>query len=380
MNLIITCGNLKAGGAERVISILSNKFVAQNIDINIYTWYKTEIFYPIDSRVRIHQIPIESGKSSFLGQMKWFRNQIKQKPTDVILGFLAPFNILTRFSTLGISVPVLVAERNDPYFVSPSCNGFWKIIRNLAYKMSDGVLVQTAVNKKHFPKYIQKKSTIIYNPVNFSAEKIGLALSTFKRKEIVSVTRLEKQKNIAMLIDAFNSFRKSHPDYKLTIYGEGQERARLEQKIKKLNLTGIVLLPGKDPNVHEKMVEATMFVMASNFEGMSNSLIEAMCLGLPCISTKVSGAIDLIDNYKNGILIDVGDTYGMTKAMEFVADNFAEREMISRNASKLFEMLNVDAISEQWLNYILGFVKKKSHSNWNEGRKSVYGVIAHRFS
>lgn len=358
-NLFICCGNLKAGGAERVISILANKFVAIGINVNLYTWYNTDVFYQIDERVKIFQIPKESNKSNFWGQMKWFRNEVKQKSPEVILSFLAPFNILTVFSLIGLKIPVLVAERNDPLFVSPTKNGFWKIVRNFAYWLADGVLVQTDVNKNHFPWYIRKKSTVIYNPVTFSKERIGYALIQRKRKEIVSVTRLEKQKNVEMLIDAFSKFHKSHPEYILTVYGEGEERVVLEKKIEDMSLGNSVFLPGRRKNVHELIVGAEVFAMASNFEGMSNSLIEAMCLGLPCISTKVSGATDLIENGKNGLLIDVGDTEGLYRALCLLVENLEFGRLIGKVASKLYKTLNVDIISDQWLDYIKSHIKNR---------------------
>lgn len=351
-NLFICCGNLKAGGAERVISILANKFVATGINVSLYTWYKTDIFYKIDERVKIIQIPEGSNKNNFGGQMKWFRNEVKQESPDVILSFLAPFNILTVLSMIGLKIPVLVAERNDPYFVSPNHNWFWKIVRNFAYWLADGVLVQTNVNKSHFPWYIKKKSTIIYNPVTFSSDKIGEALMHEKRKEIVSVTRLEKQKNVSMLIEAFAKFQKVHPEYILTVYGEGEEREALEKKIEDMHLNQCVFLPGRKKNVHDLIVGAEIFAMASNFEGMSNSLIEAMCLGLPCISTKVSGATDLIKDGKNGLLVDLGDIEGLYRAFCRLTDNPKLEFSLGQEAQKLNDTLNVDLISKQWLDYI----------------------------
>ena len=74
-SIFICCGNLKAGGAERVISILSNKFVDKGLNVDLYTWYKTDIFYEFDERVQIHQIPIESKRTGYYGQMKWFRKE-----------------------------------------------------------------------------------------------------------------------------------------------------------------------------------------------------------------------------------------------------------------------------------------------------------------
>lgn len=354
--ILITCGNLLAGGAERVISILANNFVQKDIDVSIYTWYKTDVFYSFDDRVKIIQIPETSGRKDFPGQMKWFRKKISSIKPDVILSFLAPFNILTAFSLVGINIPIIVAERNDPYFVSPKYNWFWKIVRNIAYGMSDGVLVQTLMNKSHFPWYIQKKSEIIYNPVIFTKDRIGEALRVPKRKEIVSVTRLEKQKNVDMLIEAFYHFHKVHDDYILTIYGEGQCRSNLEMKIKKLGLNNCISLPGKKVNVHDLILGASIYAMASNFEGMSNSLIEAMCLGLPCISTKVSGATDLIKDHQNGILVGIGDVDAMAEAMTELAESECKRKTLGEKSSELYEILNVDAIAEQWLNYIKKFI------------------------
>lgn len=306
--------------------------------------------------MKIIQIPIESGTTGLFNQMRWFRNDIKEKRPDVVLSFLAPFNMLTVFSLVGVKTPILVAERNDPYFVSPKYNWFWKIIRNIAYRMADGVLVQTKVNRSHFPWCIRKKANIIYNPITFGPESIGMALRQVKRKEIVSVTRLEKQKNVPMLIDAFAMFKKSHPDYILTIYGEGKEREELERKVFDMQLNDSVFLPGRKKNVHEMIVGAAVFAMASNFEGMSNSLIEALCLGLPCISTKVSGATDLIEDGKNGLLVDLGDTEGMNKAMCEIVDNKKVAFEMGKKASELYEVLNVDVIAAQWIKYMESFV------------------------
>ncbi len=358
MHIFICCGNLKAGGAERVISILANKFVAKGIDVDLYTWYKTEVFYSFDERVHIHQIPIESSSNGFMKWMRWFRKETKDKNPDLVLSFLAPFNILTVFSLVGIKIPVLVAERNDPYFVCPKHNWFWKIFRNLAYKMADGVFVQTKVNQSHFPWYIKRKSSIIYNPVTFSSEKIGITLKQGKRKEIVSVTRLEKQKNVEMLIDAFALFLETHPDYILTVYGEGTERIFLENKIADMHLEKAVFLPGSRQNVHDLIIGAEIFAMASNFEGMSNSLIEAMCLGFPCVSTKVSGATDLIIDGNNGLLVDLDDTLGMYNALCQIADNKEQAFAMGQKASELYQTLDVEVIANQWLDSLKSYISK----------------------
>ena len=100
-----------------------------------------------------------------------------------------------------------------------------------------------------------------------------------------------------------------------------------------------------------------MFELVSDREGMSNSMIEAMCLGLPCICTKVSGAIDLIRHRENGLLIDVGDVNSLVESMAFIADNPQKAEEIGANAATLFSILNKDIIYKQWVDYVKSKLK-----------------------
>ena len=103
-------------------------------------------------------------------------------------------------------------------------------------------------------------------------------------------------------------------------------------------------------DVYNSIKNASMFIMTSEYEGMSNSLIEAMCLGLPCISTKVSGATDLIRNGENGILIDVDDVIALTEAMSTLAENAEFAYKLSINAAKTYQKLKSDIIAKQWIN------------------------------
>ena len=121
-----------------------------------------------------------------------------------------------------------------------------------------------------------------------------------------------KQKNQLLLLKAFKRVVSIRPEYTLTIYGEGPERSLLEKYILDNNMTNVVNLPGSVKNVYDKIADAEIFVMSSNFEGMPNALIEAMCLGLACVSTKVSGATDLIKDGVNGDLVDIGNEQSLS--------------------------------------------------------------------
>lgn len=95
-----------------------------------------------------------------------------------------------------------------------------------------------------------------------------------------------------------------------------------------------------------------MFILSSNFEGMPNALLEAMSLGLPCIATKVSGAVDLIEDGKNGVLISVGDEQSLANEICKLLADKNRRNIIGKEASKLFDKLSPNVIIEQWRRYI----------------------------
>ena len=94
---------------------------------------------------------------------------------------------------------------------------------------------------------------------------------------------------------------------------------------------------GFSKNVHDEIIDATVFVLPSNYEGLSNSMLEAMAIGLPVICTDCppGGAREYIQDYSNGILVRVGDAEGVCKALNYIVENRRQAEMISKNAEKI---------------------------------------------
>ena len=231
-------------------------------------------------------------------------------------------------------------------------------IEKLVYRLSDGILVQTPTIKTFFDGALENRISIIYNPVNIREELVGKALVTSKKKRIVSVARLIPQKNHDILIKAFAKFSKVHPDYTLTIYGEGPLMDELNSLAAELNVEDKVLLPGPSKTIHQDILDAEMMCLVSVREGMSNAMIEAMCLGLPCICTKVSGAIDLIADGKNGMLVNIGEIDELVDKMSLLAEQQDLAKTIGKNAVKLYNILNKEIIYKEWINYISKFVQR----------------------
>lgn len=350
--LIVCTGTLMSGGAERVLSILSKPFADAYDEVEYIMWLDAkypDVFYKIDDRVKITRISIESNSTKYIDHIKWFRKYVKKNKPEVILSFMVMINFSVMLSLLGIKIPLVLAERNDPRFFHHGM--LLRRVINLMYRFSNvkRLVMQTENNKAYFSLNLQKKIDIIYNPIELENKLIGKALYTNKKNLIVSVARLEEQKHQHILIESFAEFHKNHPEYSLILYGEGSMRNSLESQISSLKLQDSIFLPGRTNDVLNKIIDAKMFVITSLYEGMSNSLLEALCLGLPCISTKVSGATDLIVDRQNGILTNIDDIDAISKAMSYIAENEEKAYCLGKQAMKTYEQLNVDKISKQWI-------------------------------
>lgn len=354
--LIVNTGTLAAGGAERVLSILSKPFADAFDEVQYVIWLDAkypDIFYEIDPRVKIIRMSKESRSTKIWNQILWYRKYVKHQKPNIVLSFMVMVDFTVTMSLMGTGIPQIVAERNDPRYFAGS-KWLRKFI-NFVYKTPDvkGILMQTQSNKDYFTsKTLYNKTDVIYNPITMDNSMVGKALSTKKEDLIVSVGRLTSQKRHDRLIKAFAEFYKTHPSYKLCFWGEGEQRQELQSLADTIGLHDAVLFPGRSNKVMDEICSAKMFVMTSEYEGMSNALLEAMCLGLPCISTKVSGATDLINHDENGYLIEHDNLQQLVSIISRVAESDADAVRIGKNAQKAFDKLSVDIIAKKWVEYL----------------------------
>ena len=355
MKILVSGSSFGSGGAERVMATLSYE-LPNHFSSVVFVLWKKRVFYSWDKRCRIIWLDEEVCRSGELRRMIGFRKVVKREQPDIILSFLEPFNIRVLLATRGLGIRTIVAERNDPRGV----NNSWlmRYFEKCVYKSADGILVQTQTICNYFDGPLKQKTKIIFNPVSIDPLLVGKALDTRKEDRIVCVARLQPQKRYDDLINAFKLFQKTHHNYSLSIYGEGPCQKEIQDQINVLGLTGAVTLHGNSINVHQSILSAKIFVLVSEREGMSNSMIEAMCLGLPPICTKVSGALELIQDGFNGFLVNVGDIDGIAERMTRIADNEEDAYVMGQRASLIYEELRKEKIVLEWTNYLNTMVQK----------------------
>lgn len=349
MKIVFTISQLSGGGAERVVALLSGEMAKRGHKVSIVTLLECPVVYEINPNVE--HICLKCKNSRITGtieQIKVLRNYFRRICPDVIVSFLPVVNMTAIFANRGLKSKLIVSERNDPN-QNPRKKGIRKF-RDLLYKYADGYVFQTPDAKEYFTKLIGNRGTVIPNPITGK-------LPTFdgvRRKAFVTAVRLEPQKNLDLLINAFKEVYKTHPDYTLEIYGEGNQREHLENLIKMDGLTDRVLLKGFQKNLHETIYDATAFVLSSNYEGISNSMIEALGMGMPVISTDhpIGGARMFIEDGVNGYLVPINGKDEMKSAMLKVIEEPELAEQMGRRARDICNRISVDAIVNKWIDYI----------------------------
>lgn len=341
---------MTSGGAERVIAQLANYFVMRGICCRIITTDDREVMYPLNEKVKVVPIGEKSDNKVIdrVQRYKAIRKLVLLEKPDVVLSMPEDTGIYVILALLGTGIPVYVSERNNPW-VMPDVK-VTRFLRKVAYPFATGLIFQTEMAKSFFSPKLQKKGIVLQNPVD--AARIPEPYAGKREKRFVAVGRLEPQKNFPLLIKAFAEFNKEEPDYKLTIYGEGRERGKLENLIKDLGLQNNIELPGRDKDVLNKINSAAAFILSSDYEGMPNALIESMCMGMPIISTDCpsGGPRELICDGKNGLLVRVNDINGMTDAMKkIVGEN---SKLFGENAYVTGKKLTDPYVFEEWENVL----------------------------
>ncbi|MBI9094575.1 MAG: glycosyltransferase family 4 protein [Sphaerochaeta sp.] len=350
--IAIVITGMSYGGAERVTSYLANFFFLQGNELTIITLMNTDIAYPLLKGVNCIQLD-ESSKPNPLFRYytltRRLRKTIQDEKPDVILGMMSYSGTIAAIASVGLKIPFIISERNDPN-TSTSFSGWEKRIIRFVYRhcVTSAIFQTQSAMSYYYPKKTVQ-GTVIGNPLYL--EDIPAPNTTINEtKQIISVGRLSLQKNYALLIEAFSKVASIHPDYSLTIYGEGDLREELEMQIQQNNLGHCVFLPGIEKDIFTKLQTAEMFVLSSDFEGMPNALLEAMAMGLPVISTDYSeGHGILITHMKNGLVVPRMNSSLLAEAMILLIENQELKRELGKEAVKVREELDSRIISRKWL-------------------------------
>jgi len=350
-NIVVFMNSVGCGGAERVGCIVAEYLSEKDFDVSIVRMFDTDNDYHPNGIKHIHTLPYSKNKylKIFLQTLDFVR-YCKKNDIDAVIVMGVGNKAIYYTNRILRDTKFILSERNDPV----SQYSIDKVLGrrvNKYLEAADVVVFQTEDAKSYFCEAVQRKGVIIPNPIK---DGLPMPFTGERKKEIVNFCRLSKQKNLPLLIDAFEKIHKEFPEYKLTIYGRGELKDELILYISKKGLESAVRILDFAENIHQKVLDAAMFVSSSDYEGISNSMIEAMAIGLPTICTDcpAGGAKMMIQDCENGLLVPVGDKEALYSAMKrlILDPSFANR--LANNAVKIRERLNRDEICKKWIEII----------------------------
>lgn len=381
---------MKGGGAERVASLLLNEFFRNgynceflltsskkedviNRDLSpdipitsVFSGKKNSLFFRILEIIasilckpfEIFGINVPAGFaylsffSQYHNEIKALREKLKNEPDTKVISFLQPSVPMTLIAAKGLPNRIVISERGDPKRLLKKRYGY-NFFKKY-YQRADAVVYQTNDAMAAYPNNISKKGNVIFNPIN---DKLPEPYFGEREKNITTFCRISRQKNLPVLVEAFAEFHKEFSDYRLRIIGEPQnddDRDSLAEATTLADNLGITYYIDFEPfssEVHDLIIRDAMYVNSSDYEGMSNAMLEAMAIGMPvvCTDCPIGGANAVINNNENGILTEVRNAKEMCEAMKKIASDKEFAELLSLNAAKIRDELSLENISEKWM-------------------------------
>lgn len=391
-------GGLCIGGAERVICNLAEYFYSEGYRVTMVTKVRDEKEYELNPGIKriIADITTEEETASrihnLFARIAKLKRIWKEVKPDVIVSFIRKNNLMAIASAAPLGIPVVVSVRSAP---ERELKGFgFKTITFLLFRQAAGVVLQTREAYNFFPGYIRAKAVVLPNSINpdFLKESEKLALErnndingasnekpekvaventninreeakvidsrvvfSKREKKIITVGRIDDNKNQRMLVEAYAKIAGQYPEWSLELIGDGSGWKLLEEYVSTLPCKDRISFTGAVDDVVGRMSKASIFVLPSKIEGMPNALIEAMVMGMACISTDCpcGGPRDLIAaDESNGILVPVDNVDAMAMALKRLITNDTLRQSMGDNARKIIATLHPDTVNKQWKNYI----------------------------
>ena len=352
MKIAFHVHTLSKGGAERAVTNLAEYFAKKGNDVTIITSIKSESEYKLSDLVKRKNLS-NVRKTSFYFRYIVLSYKLRKiciyDKYDVIISFMSGSTLRSYFATRGQRTLLVSSVRNDPNYEYKGLFGY--LVAKIIMPSLDGCVFQTIEAMKWFPNKLQKKSTVIpnsINPIFYGVERTPIP------NRVVNIGRLSRQKNQALLIRAFRKVHQQLANSELYIYGKGEIYQELKQLILDLGVSDYVFLEGENSNIRDVLSKADIFVLSSDFEGMPNALLEAMAVGVPCISTDCpcGGPKELIINDYNGMLFPVGDEETLSKLIVSLLFDDKKKRLFSKNSIAKSLELTEEKIGNIWILYI----------------------------
>lgn len=357
MRIMFVTNCLGYGGAEKMLMFVALGLSSRGHDVAIANLnegnYETGEWFYGNIVVYEGNVKYKNSLQYNYAQLKFVMKSAKEHNSEILIGFSKLSNLCVTLAGHKLKIPSIIAERNDPSVFLKNAG----IIDRMKFSIINtarGGVFQTKGAMSYYSKKLQQRSVVISNPID-KAHNIKDIDYERMPKEVIYLGRLKnKQKRFDILLHSFRKFHETHGNYFLRVYGNGPDEAFMDQLIDELGMKNMVKKMGVSRQSMQDLSMGGIFLITSDFEGISNSLLEAMAVGLPVVSTDHTpgGARLLITDHENGLLVPRGDVDAIAKALGEFADNPELACRCGKNATYVLKAFAPDKILSQWEDYI----------------------------
>jgi glycosyltransferase involved in cell wall biosynthesis len=361
-------GLFNSGGMERAITIKANYLAEiQAYDVSIVTTEQIgrPVFYPLSEKVHLYHLDIgiheNFGKESYLQKVisRYFKTKEYKRKLKALLYDIKPDITV---STLGLDIGFIhqfkdgsrkIGELHFPGNFRQLMAGKLSkdFISNYVAKLRtqelkrkcallDRLIVLTQEEKDSW-KY-KENISVIPNPLPFYPEMRSLLTN----KQAIAVGRLVYEKGFDMLVDAWQIVSEKHPGWKLNLFGNGNQKQDLLQRVADRGLEGVITIHEPVEDIQSRYQEHSMLIFPSRYlDALPMALIEAMASGLPLVSfNSPCGPKDLIRDGVNGFLVQTGDINILSERIITLIESQALRQSMGKAARELSNNYKIEII------------------------------------
>lgn len=341
----------QVGGIERVVIQLSNYFVQHGcaVEIDSLCSKVENCYFGLDSNVEVHNLNTDSKGNTRTGIVKTIHNIAKNSDADIVLGchdYICNAIIINKpffrgriIATQHCSIEFNTSKRN--------------LLQSLFFRFADCLVVLSEWNKQYYERMGLANCIVIPNAI---AQEITDTAAP-REKTIITAGRLTGVKGYDFLIRSFKLVHNEHPDWKLKILGDGEDRDKLTAMVRDLNLEDSVSLPGFQKNVLEEFRKASIFCVTSHSEGFPMVLLEAMSQGLPPVCVDIPVLREILADGEYGVLTERNEK-DFASALNSLLDDEQMRNKFAKKAFDRSQAYSMDKIGTEWLNLFHKLCKK----------------------
>lgn len=345
---VIASVAVEGGGASKMLVWVANQFAMHGHEVTVYTHKPMNgPLFPINEKIRL----VSTTKTTLnpLYPIPLIRAFMKKEKPDCVVSFMHDSNMYCVMAKSGMAIPVIVCERNDPFLAT-----FWKLkIAERIERWADGAQFQLQQAADYYT-WIHCPKAVIPNPILKSEYQVSKSFSE-RKNEICNYARFDMfQKRQDVLINAYAMVLKRHPEMTLVFYGDGKDLDKAKNLVRELHIKDKVDFRGMVKSPIQYCIDSKLFVLSSDFEGISNSLTEAMAAGMTVISTDTSpgGARLLIEDGVNGYVVARDNPTALSDMICYCLEHPSECDLVAKNACKVVDTFSEVHIYDLWEKFV----------------------------